>query len=107
MGKFTNVGIVRRKCMVWSRKTEAGGWDCEAALCTISLRKGCANSIGIIKCDPPVSRVLTDYTGNVGYNFSTMLYNAGYVDFMPYIDLLRNRSSPPKTSLFEDLIFYF
>jgi hypothetical protein len=32
MGKFSEVAIARRKCTFWSRKTEAGGWDCEPYL---------------------------------------------------------------------------
>lgn len=35
MGKFSEVGVVRRKCTLWSRKTEAGGWDCESYLSTV------------------------------------------------------------------------
>lgn len=30
MGRFSEVGVARRKCTFWSRKTEAGGWDCES-----------------------------------------------------------------------------
>ena len=30
LGRFSEVGIARRKCTFWSRKTEAGGWDCES-----------------------------------------------------------------------------
>jgi hypothetical protein len=26
---FLDVGIVRRKCSMWTRRTEGGGWDCE------------------------------------------------------------------------------
>ena len=29
MGRFSEVGVARRKCTFWSRKTEAGGWNCE------------------------------------------------------------------------------
>jgi hypothetical protein len=29
MGKFSEVGVARRKCTLWSRETESGGWDCE------------------------------------------------------------------------------
>jgi hypothetical protein len=32
MGEFSGVGIARRKCTFWSRKTEAGGWDCASYL---------------------------------------------------------------------------
>ena len=30
MGTFSEVGVARRKCTFWSRKTEAGGWNCES-----------------------------------------------------------------------------
>ncbi len=30
MGRLSEVGVARRKCTFWSRKTEAGGWDCES-----------------------------------------------------------------------------
>ena len=30
MGRFSEVGVARRKCTFWSRKTEAGGWDCKS-----------------------------------------------------------------------------
>ena len=29
LGPFSEVGVARRKCTFWSRKTEAGGWDCK------------------------------------------------------------------------------
>jgi len=32
MGKFSEVGVARRKCTFWSTKNEAGGWDCESHL---------------------------------------------------------------------------
>jgi hypothetical protein len=32
MGSFSNVGVARRKCTFWSRKNEAGGWNCESNL---------------------------------------------------------------------------
>ena len=29
-GRFSEVGVARRKCTFWSRKTEAGGWNCKS-----------------------------------------------------------------------------
>lgn len=34
-GKFSEVAVARRKCTFWSRKTEAGGWDCGSDLSMI------------------------------------------------------------------------
>jgi hypothetical protein len=33
MGKFSEVGVARRKCTFWSSKNKTGGWDCESRLC--------------------------------------------------------------------------
>lgn len=33
--RFLNVGVVRRKCGVWSRRTGSGGWDCEFLPCLL------------------------------------------------------------------------
>ncbi|KAI3322375.1 hypothetical protein HD806DRAFT_536212 [Xylariaceae sp. AK1471] len=64
-GKFSEVGVVRRKCTFWPRETESGGWDC------------------LIICDPAVTRVLTDYSGKTGYNVTTSPYNGGYRFYAP------------------------
>jgi hypothetical protein len=42
MGRFSNTAIARRKCSFWSRKTDAGEWDCrscfEAARLPLNLQ---------------------------------------------------------------------
>ncbi|KAI0010637.1 hypothetical protein F4779DRAFT_577061 [Xylariaceae sp. FL0662B] len=88
MGRFSEVGVARRKCTFWSRETEYGGWDC------------------LIICDPAVNRVLTDYSGKTGYSVTTLPYNGGYIDFMPHRDQIESRSGPPRTSFLDDIIFY-
>ena len=30
IGKFSEVGIARRKCTLWSRENDHGGWDCKS-----------------------------------------------------------------------------
>jgi hypothetical protein len=35
LGNFSNVGVARRKCTVWQRKTEVGRWDCESDLAAV------------------------------------------------------------------------
>ncbi|KAF2807337.1 uncharacterized protein BDZ99DRAFT_348623, partial [Mytilinidion resinicola] len=87
-GKFSEVGIARRKCTFWSKKTKGGGWDC------------------LIICDPPVKRILTDYCGIAGHNVTMSPYNAGYVDFVPHEDQIRSQSEPPRSSFLEDITFY-
>ncbi|RYP48747.1 hypothetical protein DL768_005404 [Monosporascus sp. mg162] len=57
-------------------------------------------------CDPPIERVLTDYSGQTGYTVKTSPHNTGYVDFMPHKDQIRSRSGPPRTSPLDDIIFY-
>lgn len=41
MGKFSEVGVARRKCTLWSRKTETGGWDCESDLSVVYQIRFC------------------------------------------------------------------
>ncbi|KIW21367.1 hypothetical protein PV08_01947 [Exophiala spinifera] len=87
-GSFSDVVIARRKCTFWTRKTEGGGWD------------------WLIVCDPPIKRILTNYSGQTGYNVTTVPYKGGYRDFMPLRNQIKNLSAPPRTSLLDDLIFY-
>ncbi|KAI1134626.1 hypothetical protein F5Y05DRAFT_203394 [Hypoxylon sp. FL0543] len=87
-GVFSEVMIARRKCTVWSRKTEDGGWDC------------------LIICDPPIRRILTDFSGRQGFDVAVSPYNGGYPDFAPHEDQIGDLSGPPLTSLLDDLCFY-
>lgn len=41
MGKFSKVGVARRKCTFWSSKNKAGGWDCESHTCMAYHRLVC------------------------------------------------------------------
>ena len=104
-GRLSEVAVARRKCTVWSRKTEAGGWDCEPAL-YVGYQDGFIDIIGLIICDPPLKRVLTDYSGKTSYDVTTSPYNAGYVDFVPLENQMKSRSGPPRTSILDDIIFY-
>ena len=105
MGEFSEVAVARRKCTFWSRKTEGGGWDCKSDANTL-YKTGFADSVGLIVCDPPVQRVLTEYSGRTGYNVTTSPYNAGYIDFVPQKDQIESGSGPPRTSLLDDVVFY-
>ncbi|KAI0836707.1 hypothetical protein F5Y06DRAFT_305150 [Hypoxylon sp. FL0890] len=87
-GAFLEVVMARRTCTVWSRKTEGGGWDC------------------LVICDPPIRRVLTDFSGRQGFDVAISPYNGGYPDFTPHEDQIKAPSRPPLTSLLDDLRFY-
>ncbi|KIX02724.1 uncharacterized protein Z518_08666 [Rhinocladiella mackenziei CBS 650.93] len=88
MGEFSDVGICRRKCTFWSKKTGVGGWTC------------------LIICDPPIRRILTDYDGRSGKDVLTSPFASGYLDFMPLPNQLRAKCGPPRSSLLDDLLFY-
>ncbi|KAI1367809.1 hypothetical protein F5Y08DRAFT_348595 [Xylaria arbuscula] len=87
-GAFSDVMIARRKCTVWSRKIEGGGWDC------------------LIICDPPIRRIQTDDSGRRSFDVVASPYNGGYPDFAPHEDQAKTRSGPPLTSLLDDISFY-
>ena len=38
IGKFSEVGIARRKCTLWSRENDHGGWDCKPSSSFIHRR---------------------------------------------------------------------
>ncbi|KAK3934437.1 hypothetical protein QBC46DRAFT_359015 [Diplogelasinospora grovesii] len=88
IGELSAVAISRRKCTFWCKPTAWGGWNC------------------LIICDPPIRRILTDYSGRTGYDVVTTPYNCGYLDFVPSTSQMEVRSGPPRSSLLEDLIFY-
>ncbi|GJC89176.1 hypothetical protein ColLi_12014 [Colletotrichum liriopes] len=93
MGNYLNVGVVRRKCGVWSRRTEGGGWDC------------------LVLCDPPVKSVRTGDEYKIEYPVKTCSYQGGYLDFVPEEEQIRvaregRYCGPPRTSMLEDLSFY-
>ncbi|KAK7996320.1 hypothetical protein PG991_015787 [Apiospora marii] len=88
VGQLSDVGISRRKCTFWSKETEPEGWSC------------------LIICDPPIRRILTDYSGNLGYDVATSPYNSGYLDFVPLSYQMKTQCGPPRTSLLDDLLFY-
>ncbi|KAH7345858.1 hypothetical protein BKA66DRAFT_433934 [Pyrenochaeta sp. MPI-SDFR-AT-0127] len=88
MGKFSNVGIARRKCTFWSTTTKAGGWT------------------SLIICDPPIRRLLANSSGTLSHPVETSPYEAGYIDFRPLKDQLKTRCGPPRTSLLDDILFY-
>lgn len=75
-------------------------------ICVKSVGGCIADILGLIICDPPLKRVLTDYSGRTGYNVATSPYNGGYADFMPHENQMRCRSGPPRTSFLDDIIFY-
>jgi len=68
--------------------------------------KRVVNRTGLIICDPPIKRVLTDYSGQRGYNVTTSPYNGGYTDFLPLKDQVKSRAGPPQTSFLDDILFY-
>ncbi|KAK1700236.1 hypothetical protein BDP55DRAFT_539876 [Colletotrichum godetiae] len=94
--RFLNVGVVRRKCGVWSRRGEGGGWDC------------------LVLCDPPVRRVRTGDDYKIEHEVKTWPYQGGYLDFVPEDSQIRvarergrhHHGGPPRTSMLEDLAFY-
>ncbi|OLN85561.1 hypothetical protein CCHL11_05797 [Colletotrichum chlorophyti] len=90
---YLKVGVVRRKCGVWSRRTEGGGWDC------------------LVLCDPPVKRIKTGDGYSVEHPVKTGPYQGGYLDFVPEEEQIRvakdgRYHGPPRTSMLEDLSFY-
>jgi hypothetical protein len=101
-GRLTPVGVVRRKCSVWSRMRAAangGGWDC------------------VVICDPPVTSVRTGVDYRDSFNVTTKPYQGGYVDFIPQEEYDNHRVSgnninskestgPPRTSMMDDLVYY-
>ncbi|KAK6860528.1 hypothetical protein PG995_004164 [Apiospora arundinis] len=88
VGQLSNVGISRRKCTFWSKETEPEGWSC------------------LIICDPPIRRILTDYSGNLGYDLAASPYSSGYLDFVPLSYQMKTQCGPPRSSLLDDLLFY-
>ncbi|WQF88851.1 Putative corA, transmembrane region [Colletotrichum destructivum] len=93
VANYLNVGVVRRKCGVWSRRTEGGGWDC------------------LVLCDPPVKSVRTGVDYKIEYPVKTRAYQGGYLDFVPEEEQMRvaregRYRGPPRASMLEDLSFY-
>ncbi|KAF6811156.1 hypothetical protein CMUS01_13325 [Colletotrichum musicola] len=90
---WLDVGVVRRKCGVWSRRTEGGGWDC------------------LVLCDPPVKSVRTGEGYNIEHPVKTWPYQGGYLDFVPEEEQIRVANEgryrgPPRVSMLEDVAFY-
>ncbi|TEA12432.1 hypothetical protein C8034_v005997 [Colletotrichum sidae] len=90
---FLRVGIVRRKCGVWSRRTEGGGWDC------------------LVLCDLPVKSIRTGPDYRWVDTVESRPYQGGYLDFVPEEDQIRvakerEFDGPPRSSMLEDLAFY-
>ncbi|PKS05754.1 hypothetical protein jhhlp_007583 [Lomentospora prolificans] len=86
--QFLDVGMIVRKCGVWSRRKEGGGWDC------------------LVICDPPLRRVHAGETYNDAFDVQTRPYQGGYIDFVPEEEQLHVLSGPPRTCLLDDLTFY-
>lgn len=61
---------------------------------------------GLIICDPPIRRILTDYSGNLRYDVTVSPYNSGYLDFVPLSYQMKTQCGPPRSSLLDDLLFY-
>ncbi|KAK8118161.1 uncharacterized protein PG998_006442 [Apiospora kogelbergensis] len=130
VGQLSDVGISRRKCTFWSNETPSGGWSCTYYLKgkerpqneNIATRRNLSASAGnqlltvkavrvltvtgLIICDPPVQRILTDYSGNFGYDVAASPYNSGYIDFVPLSHQMKMQCGPPRSSLLDDLLFY-
>lgn len=88
MGKFSDMGVSRRKCVFWGMTT-AETWTC------------------LIICDPPIRRVIVDpYSKHAAIKVDTSPCRGGYLDFVPLSDQLRVQAGPPRTSLLDDLLFY-
>ncbi|KAK4169562.1 hypothetical protein QBC43DRAFT_251981 [Cladorrhinum sp. PSN259] len=90
MGRFSAVGVCRRKCTFWSKADrQTGGWNC------------------LVICDPPIRRLLArDYSEKSAIDVETSPYGSGYLDFVPLSRQLELRRGPPRTSMLEDLLFY-
>ncbi|KAL8376858.1 hypothetical protein RB595_007811 [Gaeumannomyces hyphopodioides] len=99
-GKFSEVGVVRRKCSIWRQASStASGWDC------------------LILTDPPllaakVSRKSSnciarwDWSPDEVAPVSPGLFQNGYTDIMPHAVQMETRTGPPRTSMLDDLCFY-
>ncbi|KAK8052332.1 hypothetical protein PG993_003717 [Apiospora rasikravindrae] len=88
MGKFSEVGICRRTCTFWPKANGLGDWNC------------------IIICDPPIRRIVSDYSGIPGSGIHTSPHGSGYIDFMPLSHQVEVHSGPPRSSMLNDLLFY-
>ncbi|KAH8671428.1 hypothetical protein BX600DRAFT_434535 [Xylariales sp. PMI_506] len=86
-GEFSEVGIVRRKCSVWTRESKDGSWDC------------------LILSDPRITKVRTGYEYKEVYEVITQPYQGGYIDFVPYGQSMI-APGPPRTSLLDDIVYY-
>lgn len=113
MGELSTVAISRRKCTFWCKHTASDGWKYTHLrlpvlfYCNFSVVANHEDiNSGLIICDPPVHRIITDYSGKTGYDVGTAPYNSGYLDFMPLPSQMESRSGPPRSSLLEDLLFY-
>lgn len=62
--------------------------------------------LGLIICDPPIRRILTDSSGRRGFDVTVSPYNGGYPDFTPHDEQMKAPSGPPLTSLLDDIAFY-
>jgi hypothetical protein len=106
IGKFSDVGVLRRKCTFWSRSRGFGSWECEYSSLDLDYLICVADDIGLIICDPPIKRILTNYSGQVGYEVTTSPYNGGYRDFVPQEYQMKCGYRAPMTSFLEDISFY-
>ncbi len=104
--KFTDVGVVRRKCTMWNRRTEGGGWECAYYQRCIGI-KTLTSALGLVICDPAVTTVCTGDYYQDRYDVVTKPYQGGYVDFVPQAAQIRHaKSGPPRTSFLDDIVFY-
>ena len=62
--------------------------------------------LGMIICDPPVRRILTDFSDQTGYDAKILPYNGGYLDFLRHVAEPTGLTGPPRTSILDDIIFY-
>ncbi|KAK4213550.1 hypothetical protein QBC37DRAFT_285682 [Rhypophila decipiens] len=88
MDQFSDVVVSRRKCTFWSKDTESGGWTC------------------LIICDPPIRRIIDDYSGRSGTDVVTSPYGSGYPDFMALSNQIQAWRGPPRSCLLDDVLFY-
>ncbi|KAH7378558.1 hypothetical protein BKA64DRAFT_585538, partial [Cadophora sp. MPI-SDFR-AT-0126] len=88
-GTYEQEVIVRRKCSLWSRTNHNDGWDV------------------VILTDPPVREVTHTRGLQVSHMCSTP-FQGGYLDFIPLAFPLPDmRTGPPRTSMHDDLIYYW
>ncbi|KAH7330046.1 hypothetical protein BKA65DRAFT_527721 [Rhexocercosporidium sp. MPI-PUGE-AT-0058] len=88
-GTYEQEVIVRRKCSLWSRTNHNDGWDV------------------IILTDPPVREVTHTRGLQVSHMCNTP-FQGGYLDFIPLAFPLPDmRTGPPRTSMHDDLIYYW